>query len=267
MKFSSSKLLYAGIAFISLGVISLGVSLYDSHQASTRIKRSMNYTSTKTVQSPVQFSDVSTNSDMVVAEVKEYKSVIEIPSLGVVSQITDGVGSNMEYSVGHFPNTPQLGADGNICLAGHRSEIYDCIFNTLDKLTVGDTINIYDLSGNKQEYTVTKSRTVSPDSLGVLNDYGDNRLTIVTCTDKGTRRLIVTAKVLTDAEKIELLSGVHAKLLSSSVDTLKEFKTSIQEVINLTDFLDETRPYTHSEIVVRESVTYKYQYNIFRKLR
>ena len=40
-------------------------------------------------------------------------------------------------------------------------------------------------------YTVKENYIVDPDESWVLNDFGDDRITIVTCTDDGTQRQIV----------------------------------------------------------------------------
>lgn len=266
-----NKLLVVSISFIVLGVSLIGgsaiIDMYNKSKVNSYYDMNFTKPNKSNKDGTIDFSDVDLTSNMVVEKVNDYKSVIEIPSLSIVSPITEGVGSNMDYSVGHFPATPKLNEEGNICLAGHSSEIYDCVFNDLHKVDVGDTINIYDESGKKYEYTVVKSRTISPDSLGVLNDYGDNRLTIVTCTDKGTRRLLITAKILSEDEKVQLMSKFFNSAISDVNNTVKEFKTSMQEVVNLTDFLDESRPYTHNQLTVSEGSITNYQDNIFRKLR
>lgn len=40
-------------------------------------------------------------------------------------------------------------------------------------------------------YVVTENKTVEPDETWVLNDFGDNRLTIISCTDDGKQRQVV----------------------------------------------------------------------------
>ena len=43
----------------------------------------------------------------------------------------------------------------------------------------------------KYTYIVTENFIVEPDETWILDDFGDNRITIVTCTDDGTQRQIV----------------------------------------------------------------------------
>ena len=40
-------------------------------------------------------------------------------------------------------------------------------------------------------YIVTEYKTVEPSDTWVLNDYGDDRLTVISCTDDGTQRQVV----------------------------------------------------------------------------
>ena len=38
---------------------------------------------------------------------------------------------------------------------------------------------------------MTEYKTVDPNQVEVLNDYGDNRLTVISCTDDGKQRQVV----------------------------------------------------------------------------
>ena len=40
-------------------------------------------------------------------------------------------------------------------------------------------------------YIVTEYRTVEPSETWVLNDFGDDRLTVISCTDDGKQRQVV----------------------------------------------------------------------------
>ena len=56
------------------------------------------------------------------------------------------------------------------------------------------TITLYDKQKNRYEYTVSDSFLIRPDQTEVLDDFGDDRITLITCNDDGTQRLIVTGK-------------------------------------------------------------------------
>lgn len=44
-------------------------------------------------------------------------------------------------------------------------------------------------------YRVTENFIVNPDEVWVLKDFGDNRVTLITCTDDGTQRQVVVGKL------------------------------------------------------------------------
>ena len=52
---------------------------------------------------------------------------------------------------------------------------------------------LYDNDENKTCYTyeVSEKLIVNPEETWILNDFYDDRLTVVTCTDDGTQRQVV----------------------------------------------------------------------------
>ena len=54
-------------------------------------------------------------------------------------------------------------------------------------------VNLYDKNKKCYTYIVEEVKIVEPDETWILDDFGDDRLTIVTCTDDGTQRLVVVA--------------------------------------------------------------------------
>ena len=95
-------------------------------------------------------------------------------------------------SAGHFEGTGALGK-GNYCIAGHNSTIYAEIFNDLDQIKIGDEMYLVDIDENRTRYCyiVTEYKIVDPKQVEVLNDFGDDRLTVISCTDDGTMRQVV----------------------------------------------------------------------------
>lgn len=57
-------------------------------------------------------------------------------------------------------------------------------------------IYLYDKNKNCTVYIVTDNFIVEPDEVWVLDDFGDNRITIITCTDDGLQRQVVVGKLL-----------------------------------------------------------------------
>ena len=120
--------------------------------------------------------------------------VLDIPSADIYVPVVEGTdGDNLHIAAGHFENTGAVGS-GNFCIAGHNSTIYAEIFNTLSEVEVGDKIYLINNDANHTTYTYTVSKIdiVEPEDTWILQDYGDDRITIVTCTDDGERRMVVT---------------------------------------------------------------------------
>ena len=117
--------------------------------------------------------------------------VIEIADLDVKAPILEGTGNDiLAKAVGHFPDTGDFGK-GNYCIAGHSSVLYKEYFDNLKKAKNGMKIKLYDKDKKLYTYTVTEKFIVDPDNTSVLNDFGDNRVTLVTCTDDGSQRYII----------------------------------------------------------------------------
>jgi len=117
----------------------------------------------------------------------------EIPELGILVPVLEGTDKkSLEVSAGHFEGTGAPGK-GNYCICGHNSTIYAEIFNDLDKIKTGDVMCIIDNDEKRTRYsyTVTDYRIVEPADTWVLGDFGDDRLTVISCTDDGSMRQVV----------------------------------------------------------------------------
>ncbi|MBR5513874.1 MAG: class D sortase [Ruminococcus sp.] len=117
----------------------------------------------------------------------------EIPRLNINVPVLEGTDAKaLQVSAGHFEGTGALGK-GNYCIAGHNSTIYAEIFNDLDQIQIGDEMYLVDTDDNRTRYLyiVTEYRTVEPNDTWVLNDFGDNRITVISCTDDGTQRQVI----------------------------------------------------------------------------
>ncbi|WP_028518724.1 class D sortase [Ruminococcus flavefaciens] len=120
----------------------------------------------------------------------------EIPRLDIKVPVLEGTSQKaLQVSAGHFEGTGSLGK-GNYCICGHNSTIYAEIFNDLDQIRVGDDMYLVDNDEKhtKYRYTVSDYRIVEPDDTSVLRDFGDNRITVISCTDDGKQRQVVVGK-------------------------------------------------------------------------
>lgn len=116
---------------------------------------------------------------------------IEIPELKIKAPVLEGTDNEvLSKAAGHFPETGGLGS-GNYCIAGHSSVIYKEYFNNLKNVSEGMEIYLIDKGEERFTYTVKESFIVEPNETWVLEDFGDDRVTLVTCTDDGSQRQIV----------------------------------------------------------------------------
>ena len=99
---------------------------------------------------------------------------------------------------GHYLGTAMPGQAGNVAIAGHRTT-HGAPFNRLAELSTGDPIYLTTVAGQRLTYIVSAVPVpVSPKDVGVLNNFGDNRLTLTTCNPEyqAIQRLIVVAAYL-----------------------------------------------------------------------
>lgn len=131
------------------------------------------------------------------AEVGDPVATIEIPKIGVKRVVVEGATlDQLRRGPGHFPSSPLPGQAGNAAIAGHRTT-YGQPFHNVDKLEAGDEIKTSTVLG-PATYRVTGVTIVDPEQSEVLDDKGDNRLTLVACHPKysARERIIVTAELV-----------------------------------------------------------------------
>ena len=121
-------------------------------------------------------------------------TVIEIPALHIKAPVLEGVEQSvLKEAAGHFPGTGAIGS-GNYCIAGHSSVLYKEYFNNLKSAEPGMEIRLSDHTGAKAVYEITEMFIVNPDETQILDDFGDCRITLITCTDDGSQRRVVIGK-------------------------------------------------------------------------
>ena len=137
---------------------------------------------------------------------------IQIPAIGVDQYVVEGTSeSDLSKGPGHYVGTAMPGQAGNVAIAGHRTT-NGAPFNALGHLVPGDRIILTTIYGQQLTYVVAGTpQAVSPSDVGVLNYFGDNRVTLTTCNPEysSTQRLVVVGK-LNQAPS----PGVAAKNLS-----------------------------------------------------
>ena len=123
---------------------------------------------------------------------------IQIPAIGVDQYVVEGTTeSDLSKGPGHYIGTAMPGQAGNVAIAGHRTT-YGAPFNGLGRLVPGDRIILTTTFGQSLTYVVSGTpQAVSPSDVGVLNYFGDNRITLTTCNPEfsSTQRLVVVGKL------------------------------------------------------------------------
>ena len=135
--------------------------------------------------------------DLIAPQAGEPVAVIRIPSIGVERRVVEGTDvDDLREGPGHYAESPLPGQAGNAAIAGHRTT-YGAPFNRIDELVPGDEIQVQTVQGTAVYKVDQAPFVVSPDQVEVLNDYGDNRLTLTSCHPKlsSSKRMIVTAEL------------------------------------------------------------------------
>ena len=117
--------------------------------------------------------------------------LIEIEALELKYPIVEGADSKqLAYGIGHISDTAAVGSKGNCVLAGHRGSRYGTYFKYLNRLAEGDVVKITDKEGNVHLYEVVSSEVVGPYDNSVKAQGDKTELTLLTCENSGTMRLI-----------------------------------------------------------------------------
>lgn len=128
---------------------------------------------------------------------------MQIPKIGVDKIVVEGVSlADLKKGPGHYPESPLPGQQGNAAIAGHRTT-YGAPFNRIDELVAGDEILVETVQGEFR-YLVSEQLIVSPTQVEVLDDKGDNRLTLTACHPKysARQRIVVVAQLAADQEPL-----------------------------------------------------------------
>lgn len=120
---------------------------------------------------------------------------VTIPAAGVDSNIVevfvqDGAWQVADYAVGYHHGTGRAGQN-NMVLAGHQG-LRGGVFRQLARLKPGDLITI-DAAGERFEYRVRTTGNVWPNQIDVMFPTEQPQLTLLTCTNWDTQRLVVVA--------------------------------------------------------------------------
>lgn len=119
--------------------------------------------------------------------------IIEIAALDLKYPVIEGAGSSeLSAGIGHIPDTAGIGETGNCVLAGHRGSRYGMYFKYLNRLCIGDEVKVSDKEGEVYLYEVAEITVIDPYDNSVKEQGEETKLTLLTCENSGTMRLIVS---------------------------------------------------------------------------
>lgn len=102
---------------------------------------------------------------------------IEMPRVGLKAIVVQGDSLRLlNRAVGHLPDSPLPGENGNVALAAHR----DGLFRPLRAVQPGDAITLR-TADREFQYEVLWTAVVPPTAVGVLEPTSEPVLTLVTC--------------------------------------------------------------------------------------
>lgn len=147
-------------------------------------------------------------------------SQISMPSISLTANVTpvgyeltgkDGlVWQTADHAVGWHRSSAVPGSPGNTVMSGHNASVNGGVFSNLNKVKLGDRITVI-VNGRAYDYIVTDrvvflyrftSATRRAENARWLGQFGDERLTLVTCYPRfsNTHRLVVVAHPVSDAD-------------------------------------------------------------------
>ena len=158
-------------------VILIGFICYSSISLLKKEQMSKNITSNYSIYKLYSNNSKSNESSYTQNIQNEFFGTIEIPKI------------NLYYPV----FSPKV--FGNICIAGHN---YDnsMFFSNLSLLNIDDEIYLYDTDNKKYIYKIFKTYEVVPSDLSPVFEfeYNSKELTLITCNNLNSNRLIVKSK-------------------------------------------------------------------------
>ena len=126
-------------------------------------------------------------------------AVLDIPAYSIRGQIVEGTDDEtLKNYIGKFQGCADAGQIGNFCLAAHNN-IYTEIFRNLHKCQYGDKVRVVTKT-HEYIYTVTSVEVVDPSRTDVLKGSTKREITLITCTQAATKRVVVKGELTSERE-------------------------------------------------------------------
>lgn len=210
-KFLTVLLIVIIVAIIGLGGY-LGYNYYKDYKTGSDANKYVSSfvdevgnttTQDNTVQGSISDNITSAETGANNSKKQTYKGfnvlgTIEIPKTNVKYPVLEGPASNNKIEVAvavQYPLNVELNKVGNVVIAGHNYR-NGTFFSDNKKLSNGDKVYITDLDGDKVEYTIynTFITALNDNSFYNRDTDGKKEITLYSCTDDLTGRLIIEAR-------------------------------------------------------------------------
>ena len=106
--------------------------------------------------------------------------------------VLEGTDSHvLSCGIGHITDTTGIVENRNCVLAGHNGSRHGTFFINLKNIQTGEVVKLTDKEESQYLYEVERMEGVSPYDNSVKSQGDKVELTLITCENKGTMRLIV----------------------------------------------------------------------------
>jgi LPXTG-site transpeptidase (sortase) family protein len=102
---------------------------------------------------------------------------------------------NLAKSISQLENTASIDSIGNTVLGGHN-EADNSFFGLLPTLSKGSKVYLESIKGNKYSFIVIDMHVVEPSDMHDSASTSNKILTLFTCVNSGSQRLIVVCKLV-----------------------------------------------------------------------
>ena len=188
----NKKLKISSIVLLLLVIAAIGIIVVICVQYS---QRSKNEAAIQEVVAEIKEVPTSDETRYIQYEGYQVIGTIQIPRFNIEYPILiESTADSLTKSISRVGNG-KVNEIGNLTLAGHNY-IDGTMFGRIDELENGDEIVILDLYGNSVKYSVFNKYVTDPDDVSVLDatEEGTREVTLVTCTNGNSNRLMIKAK-------------------------------------------------------------------------
>lgn len=129
---------------------------------------------------------------------KEYKGYVvsaklEIPKIKLDTYVLDEKSEEAMWVCPTKYYGPEPNEVGNYCIAAHNYD-KENMFNHIIELEIGDKIYLTDNKNGRIEYRVYDIYKTEPENtMPLMQDTGKTEITLITCSDYSSKRIIVKA--------------------------------------------------------------------------